>query len=96
MAQQFYTSPSDSKRFIFKSNVHDIWKSVCTLDKKFAAFEINDRYKLYGHKVCTLMKIPTPYFKAPIAAGVVLGFKYRRSFDIGQVKRQFLKIFLIF
>lgn len=85
MATEFYTRPGDAERFIFKSRLNDIWTSVCNSTKKCTAFEIDDRYRLYGNKICPLMRIPTSYFQSDVASGIALDYEYKRSFDIGKV-----------
>ncbi|CAD6233367.1 GSCOCG00007158001-RA-CDS [Cotesia congregata] len=75
-----------SSRFQFIPSKERMTAKACWSKKKYAIIEADDRQQASGMKSCLLVRTGSPLFSTWTTNGIVKGFKYKRSFDIGIIK----------
>ncbi|XP_057321087.1 uncharacterized protein LOC130664915 isoform X2 [Microplitis mediator] len=73
-------------RFHFVASKERMTHRACWSKKKYAIVEADDRQQASGMKNCYLVKTGEPLFSTWTTNGIVKGFKYKRSFDIGIIR----------
>ncbi|XP_072759610.1 glutamate receptor ionotropic, NMDA 2A-like [Anoplolepis gracilipes] len=75
-----------TKRFVIVSTVDEMFKMVCSSEKKkYVAFQSEDEYKI-RNIICDVTPIGKSYLDIWIASGIVKNYKYKRTIDIGILK----------
>ena len=83
-----YSKSIVSKKFILETSAEELFKKICfDKSRKYTAVIGDERYKTYGKYVCSLYATPGSYFINYVSSGIQRGFKYKRSFDIGYLKK---------
>lgn len=80
--KEYLPNKKAKSRFIMVNDFNEIWSIACS-NNSIAAFDTVDHFRACGQHVCPLMKISKSYFAGHLAAGIMVDFKYKRSFDIG-------------
>ncbi|XP_053599177.1 uncharacterized protein LOC103573567, partial [Microplitis demolitor] len=75
-----------SSRFHYVASKERLTQRACWSKKKYAIIEADDRQQASGMKTCYLVKTGKPLFSTWTTNGIVKGFKYKRSFDIGIIR----------
>lgn len=79
-----FTKVRKSKRFVAASKFEEIITMMCSMKKnKYVLFQGDDEQKTTKHLLCHLTPVGQHYLTMWISAGLVKGFKYKRTIDMG-------------